>query len=182
MTLPHRNPMEPDWAGLFGHGRDARFRPLLRFGADERLVAEFCRGGLVYLATPYTQLVLGAGDRAARRIASIEASYRASMHVGRLAHHGVTAISPVVLAAEALHADPLSMLDPFDQVFWARWCRPLELRATAVAVPDIAGWSRSRGIWREVSSALSRQVPVFVYGAAEGEAALKAAHDVEALT
>ena len=150
---------EPAWGPLLaGEARDGG--SLLHVGAGPEEVAARCRGTLVYLATPYSREALDArGAWCPNR--SIEQGMRAALHAARLARAGVTAVSPVVQAAEMVSVAH-ALIDPLDDGFWEAWCRPLLSACGAVAVPDLAGWDRSRGIWREVVWALERNRPVFV--------------------
>lgn len=154
--------MTIDWPTLLH--LDGAYSPLVHAGADPALVARH-NTGLVYLATPYSREVRSGGRWDAGK--SCAMSLMAARHVLRLARERVTAISPIVLAAEAIHAQPCTggrKLDPLDAPFWADWCRPILHAATAIVVPDIPGWDRSEGIWAEVQWAISRNMPVFVYG------------------
>lgn len=125
-------------------------------------VIAHCRGGLAYLATPYSRLVCGdAGifDESA----SYECSFQAARWSRLLALEGVTAVSPIIQAAELLHADQLEgLLDPMDAQFWEAWCRPLLLASDVVIVPPQPGWQESEGIWGEVCHALLRNRQVFL--------------------
>lgn len=167
-------PGDPCWAAFFSGVRQDRWREAVRFGATAAVVAQHCRGGLVYLATPYSREVTDEAGRF-QRGQSLEMALYAAHHVALLAGRGITAISPVVLSVEAVEAALVlgewsNRLNPLDADFWEKWYRPLLSRCDAVVVPDIAGWSRSRGIWAEVTWAITgRAVPVFVYGDAEGE-------------
>lgn len=155
--------MTIDWPTLLQPG--GSYSPLVHAGADPALVARK-NVGLVYLATPYSREVRSGGKWDLAK--SCAMSVMASRHVLRLARERVTAISPIVLAAEAIHAQPCTgggrRIDPLDAVFWADWCRPILHAATSIVVPDIPGWDRSEGVWSEVQWALERNTPVFVYG------------------
>lgn len=151
-----------DWAWILDRG--GPWAPLVHVGATPAVVARH-NVGIAYLATPYTREVLIKGKWNLER--SVALSVMASRHMVMLMRERVTAISPIVLAAEALHAQACTAgrrLNPLDRDFWADWCRPILNEATMIVVPDIPGWDRSDGIWSEVQWALSRNVPVFVYG------------------
>lgn len=137
--------------------------PLVHAGATPVRVANYS-AGLVYLATPYTREVLSGGKWSYEK--SVTLSTLASRHMVMLMRERVTAISPIVMASEAMHAQCSvggRRLDPLDQEFWSEWCRPLLHAARAVVVPNIPGWERSLGIWSEVAFALEHNMPVFVY-------------------
>jgi hypothetical protein len=165
---------DPRWSAFFSGAKRDRWHEAVRFGATAAVVTQHCRGCLVYLATPYSREVTDEAGRF-QRGQSLEMALYAAHHVALLAGRGITAISPVVLSADAVEAALVlgewpDRLDPLNAPFWDRWCRPLLSRCDAVVVPDIAGWSRSRGIWAEVTWAITgRAIPVFVYGDAEGE-------------
>jgi len=144
-----------DWPTL-SRARD----PRIRWGETPERVA-LMASGLVYLATPYTRMVLR--DGAWHFALSVEMQVRAERHAARLAALGVTAVSPIALAAGMCHAS--HALDPLDAAFWARWCAPILAAARAVVVPDVPGWHLSDGIRHEVSEALARNLPVHVYAA-----------------
>lgn len=151
-----------DWPSVLRPG--GAFSPLVHAGADATMVARH-NIGLAYLATPYTREVLVKGKWSLER--SVALSVMASRHMLQLMRERVTAISPIVLAAEALHAQSCTngrRLNPLDREFWEDWCRPILNEATMIVVPDIPGWDRSDGIWAEVQWALGRNIPVFVYG------------------
>lgn len=156
---------EPGWGALLATELRAGAGSLLNTGMGPEEIAARCRGGLHYLATPYSREVVGAEGWC--RVRSIEMALRAAEAGARLARHGVTAIAPVVQAAEMVHvARP--PLDPLDDGFWAAWCAPLLAVSSSVIVPELPGWDRSRGIWREVAWALGRNMPVHVEAAAPG--------------
>ncbi|MGP3699084.1 DUF1937 family protein [Rhodobacter sp. NSM] len=151
------------WAALRRH--PAGQADLLRWHADPALVARHARWGRpVYLASPYTLRAIGP-DGCWSRDQSEAAMAEAAREVARLLEVGVTAISPVVLSAAALHATmfPRLRIDPFNPVLWEDWCRPILSVCAAVVVPEIRGWAQSTGIRHEVASALAAQVPVFIY-------------------
>lgn len=118
-------------------------------------------GRLVYLATPYSKRVMG-WDGKWDRCRSERCVAQASSFVAAFAEAGVTAISPIVLAADAVHYTHGTGLDPLDGAFWERWCRPILQVCDAVVVPPIFGWRDSVGIWIEVNQALACAKPVFL--------------------
>lgn len=147
--------------------------PLIRTGCGPVSVAQQIAGGRpVYLATPYTKEVVGIDGRW-RYERSLIASARAAMELSRLARVGVSALSPIVMAAEMVHAEHAMAvaglgdpLDPLDVDFWEKWCRPHLNVCEAVVVPDLAGWQDSVGIRMEVSHAIQHQKRVFFYAGA----------------
>ena len=153
-----------DWGPVLEPG--GVWSPLVHVGASPEVVARH-NAGLAYLATPYTKEVLTGGKWDFNK--SVAASLIASRHVLLLMREGVTAVSPIVLAAEALHAQPSvpgRKVSPLDHARWTDWCRPMFAAAKLVVVPNIPGWDRSEGIWAEVRAALAHNTPVFVYGGA----------------
>ena len=151
-------PAAPDWIWLnanFPAGAG------LRMGASMADVIRFCRGHLVYLATPYSMLVTD-DDGKWDAIASLTVEIRTARWVRRLALDGITAISPILMACEICHADAEGDPDPLDDAFWAAWCQPLLSRSGVVVIPPMAGWEASRGVWREACWALRNNQPVFV--------------------
>ncbi|MDI3335885.1 DUF1937 family protein [Defluviimonas aestuarii] len=154
------NPLQsqtPDWQAL---ARIAREKALLvRFGETDESVAALA-SGLVYLATPYSKVTLD--DRGNWSFhASADAMERASRVSARLAKLGITAVSPIVMAADMCHTD--ATLDPLDADFWTRWCAPILAASRSVVVPSIPGWDQSVGIWHEVREAIGRNRTVHVY-------------------
>lgn len=126
--------------------------------------ARYLRGRLVYLATPYSKVVVDAAGQF-RPQRSFVAGQRAAVWARRLAVEGVTAVSPIVQAASMVSAHSAfepAPLDPLDAVFWGAWCLPLLRASRAVVVPPIPGWRESDGIWHEVRTALHGMRPVFV--------------------
>ncbi|RVV99718.1 DUF1937 family protein [Mesobaculum littorinae] len=156
MGVDFRIPRAPDWPWLAATFRDTGlFWP----GQSIEDAAQRLRGGLAYLATPYSQLARdGAGSW--NRNASDGAVDLAACWSAWFAMDGVMAASPVVLSASMVHAMGPETVDPFDQVFWARWCQPLLAVSSAVAVPMVEGWSESRGVWRACCYAARHQRPV----------------------
>lgn len=134
-------------------GLAARYGGLVRAGATPASVAGVSRGGLIYLATPFTRRLPDVGLCGLRD--------EAAVHVAALAREGVTAVSPVLLSAAACISMPA--LDPLDDDFWTRWCAPLLRAAAGVVVPDLPGWPRSRGVRFEMEAALARCIPVHFY-------------------
>lgn len=156
----------PRWSQFFN--APASGQGLLRFGAGPVTVAKWVPGGrLVYLATPYSREVLDARGQWDHH-KSYNQKYGAAKAALALLEVGVTALSPIILSAEIIHASmrdekPVPRIDPLDAVLWESWCRPMLDVCCAVVVPDLPGWQRSVGIWTEVVRALDRQCPVFVY-------------------
>jgi hypothetical protein len=163
----------PDWTGLLTDPAwRARLSPLLHLGSDPARVARHAASGVQYLATPYSRQVVDGDGRWCSLRSGVVAGL-AAVEAERLRAVGVSAISPVVLADRmvrdggvARHAPPVA--DPLDAAAWERWCRPLLFVSASVVVPDLPGWSSSRGVWREVIFALAHQRPVFVYASGEG--------------
>lgn len=160
MSAPFAPDAMPGWFELLRAGN-----PLVRFGASPERVASVA-WGQVYLATPYTREVVG--PRGWDRGLSLRMQAYAARAQLRLALVGVTAVSPIVQAAEMVQAaetevGPGEGPDSLDPVFWTRWCAPMLAASSAVAVPEIPGWERSQGVWHEVHVALGRNLPVFVY-------------------
>jgi len=154
-------PQTPDWTpGALG-----ALEAHLRRDAGFFAAAGDLRGCLVYLATPYSKLAVDERGRFSLG-ASLHAQMAATSWTSRFARAGVSAVSPIVMSADMVHFDQAQerrpLLDPLDAPFWERWCRPLLLAADAVAVPPIAGWAQSAGIWREVLASLSALKPVWI--------------------
>lgn len=155
-----------DWPALVKVGTA---KLLLHRHCTPEYVALNCTGRLVYLATPYSREVTRRGQWDYRR--SVVMQGKAAKAALDLCLAGVTAISPIVLSAEMCHvawihtfdADPM-VPDPLDAGLWEAWCRPLLCAAGAVVVPDIIGWNRSAGVWREAAWAVEHGVPVYLYG------------------
>lgn len=151
--------MQPDWGVLFAPQVRDRWEGKVFFGAGPATVARWANGGApVYLATPYSKRVTRGGKWA--HDLSLYASAQAAREMSRLARVGITAVSPIVQAAEMVHSevaegvDGKSRLDPLDQDFWERWCRPLLATCCAIVVPDLDGWEQSEGIYHEVMTVL----------------------------
>ena len=152
--------------------------PLLQVGCSAQSVAkEFGGRQPVYLATPYSKEaidVLGAWSYDLSK----SMQRRAERAALELMQAGVSAFSPIALSVGMIHASGQfhgtrgggvrfePALDPLDSAFWSRWCQPFLNVCGAVVVPDIPGWDHSDGIWAEVQFAISRDIPVFVYGGA----------------
>ena len=153
-------PKSPDW----GCAALDVYRALAVFseGVDVAALAHRVRGRLVYLATPYSKVVVNPeGYWCASK--SWDAALAANTWVVRFACVGVTAISPVVLTdaiADSYEGDEAP--DPLDHEFWMQWCAPLLAKCDAVVVPPIEGWSDSDGIWAEACAALTTNRPVFL--------------------
>lgn len=133
------------------------------WGADARAVIERGCGGLVYVATPYTRLARVPGTDTWSYQMSAMAQERAIFKAVPLVAAGLSAVAPVILASQMCHRS--MNLDPLDERFWARWCRPILSSAALVWVPEIRGWAESRGVRFEVATALSRNVPVLIEAA-----------------
>ncbi len=152
--------MTPDWR----HPTIARSEGVLfhRHATLEHVTAR-CGSGLHYLATPYTRL---ARDRAGRfcPARSLDAGIFAADWAAALARRGVRVTSPIAQAVLMVGAGRARALgpDPFDDDFWADWCRPMLAACDSVIVPPIAGWPQSRGIFAEVLQALDWGRPVHV--------------------
>ena len=166
-----------DWSELLRLGREGQV-PCLHLVQSAAAVAKSFGGKQpVYLATPYSREavdVLGCW--------SYEASHRAHRRAARacadLLDQGVTAISPVVLGVAMINATGtyearrrgklqfVPRLDPLDDGIWHDWCQPLLRVCGAIVVPEIPGWRESNGIYAEVAQALTRNIPVYIYGGA----------------
>lgn len=163
----------PAWPMLMAAGAQHRVSPLLHVGCDLDRVARHATAGIQYLATPFSKAVRAEGGGYCQT-AAFDMAARAGCHARALSLAGVTAISPIIQAVEMCSSRPAAgpgaaRPDPLDLAFWETWCRPLLFACRSVIVPDIAGWSTSVGIWREVVWALDRNMPVFLYaGAMEG--------------
>lgn len=145
--------------------------PLVHWGADAAHVARFCRGRLVYLASPVT-------SRAAEESAQGDPGWyilqrlalECALDLDVLARAGVTAVSPVLQALSMIEArgcsermhGPLGLLD---RDGWMRWGGPLLRVSSAVVVADRPGWAESRGVAAEVDYALSVNMMVFFMAA-----------------
>lgn len=157
---------EPAWAQMSAPEARLPWAGSLIFGAMPEWVAEEVAGNMVYLATPYSKEVVNAFGKW-NRWQSLEASDRAAREMARLCAAGVTAVSPIHAAHAICDAAP--SIDPLDERFWARWCQPILQASRAVVIPEIAGWDRSVGVWREAVWALRNFRQVYVY-AQEGSA------------
>lgn len=156
------------WSDLI---RDHAGSGLLVQGASPEVVARQV-SRLAFLATPYRGAAVDAAGEWDYRL-SYNAQFRPAFEALRLMQVGVTALSPVVLSVEMLHAScegvqPVPAVDPFDEAIWWPWVLRMLDRCDAVVVPDVPGWAGSAGVLRCVRRALGRNVPVFVY--AEGAA------------
>lgn len=150
-------PDAPDWEWLRGRfDRAALLHVDISFGE----VVARCRGQLAYLATPYSKEVIVADNWCP--LASAELAERAACWMKRFAVKGVSAPSPIVLACAALQVDTLLELDPMDAGFWTSFNNSLLGKSDCVIVPAMWGWEESRGIWREVCSALDANKPVYL--------------------
>lgn len=150
----------PAWGSFALPGVAEAWKGLLAFGISEGRVAQSHRGGLVYLATPYSREVARGGAWQADLSQAV--AHAAARHQATLCAAGVTAVSPIVQAHAVCLVAP--SIDPMDEAFWTRWCQPMLAACDAVVVPDIPGWDRSAGVWREALWALSVKRPVLCYG------------------
>ena len=165
--------MQPNWGVLFMPDIRDRWEGKVYFGAGPATVAKWVHGGApVYLATPYSKRATRAGKWA--HDLSLYASAQAAREMSRLARVGITAVSPIVQAAEMVHSevaeavDGKPRLDPLDGEFWERWCRPLLDTCCAIVVPNIEGWEQSAGIHHEVMTVLmGSNRPVFFYSSGD---------------
>lgn len=128
-------------------------------------VTAMCRGRLVYLATPYSKLAVDH-DGVWRQELSVAAGQAACEWVWRLTCAGVSVVSPVVQAVEALRYDYSgeAVLDPLDAGFWQAWCRPMLNAADVLVIPPVDGWSESQGIFHEVLWFVRHNRPVRIMG------------------
>lgn len=148
-----------DWAALQG-AHDGP-RGLLRADMVFSDVVAACKGGLAYLATPYSREVLRNGRWSA--LLSDVKAWEAARWAAWFAVNGVTALSPIAQAVAMINANAGSdSLDPLDAKFWNAWCRPMLRNCDAVIVPPIDGWDRSQGVWMETAWALGRNRRVFL--------------------
>ncbi|MBD3785650.1 MAG: DUF1937 family protein [Sphingomonadales bacterium] len=151
-----------DWSEILDPR--GRWSPLVHLQASPKVVAQH-NSGLAYLATPYTREVLVKGKWSLEK--SVEFSMLAAREVIMLMRYGVTAVSPIVLAAEGLHAqasNPGTKVNALDRRRWSDWRRPIFNAARFVIVPRISGWDECEAVFSEVEEALARNMPVFIYG------------------
>lgn len=141
---------------------DACRASLLFDGQGLTEVIKRSQGDLIYLATPYTRVVMGPDGKWSETLSAAAADL-ASSYVACFAHAGRCVVSPIVMAHAMVTAVP-SLLDPLDQSFWTRWCAPLLARCDCVVVPEIRGWQDSAGIRHEVTAALSMHRRVYLMG------------------
>ena len=150
-VMLYKTPKAIDWtmlnqmfsgSGLFV--QNSNFDAVLRVGSHR----------LVYLATPYSKEVLDyTGKWCAARSEIL--GQEAAKWMGHLALNGVSCVSPIVQSVAMVSVDNNMNIDPLDDMFWEKWCRPLLNRSDVVIIPPIDGWDRSYGVWREAWSALS---------------------------
>lgn len=152
------------WARLLADQADSA---LLRRAAGLAEAAPWLRGGMVYLATPYTRRVIDEGGRFCPYRSEAAGSLAAEWQ-RRLALHGVSAFSPIA-ASVAMIRDDLTGRHPapLDVRFWEAWCRPFLLAARAVVVPMVEGWEESEGVLAEVRAALESCRTVLLVGDVE---------------
>lgn len=149
----------------------ARGDALVHWGAAPAFIAR--RGaGLAYLASPLTGRIR---DRDAFWQDWEDIIEECAADLDALAAVGVSAISPVLMALEMIgvrRGGVANMLHGPRGVlahdYWMRWSGVMLSRCDLVVVADRPGWQVSQGIAREVECALSRNVPVFFMGAADG--------------
>ena len=146
----------PDWPGLAQVAGDR----LTAGGAWEAILDQL-QGQLVYLATPYSRVVVD-GEGLFSYEASLKAIYDAAGWSGILAVEGVTSLSPIIQSAEMVHTLGSEFLDPLDAAFWTRWCVPLLAASDAVVIPPIPGWDSSVGVWGEACRGVEMGIPVIV--------------------
>lgn len=151
---------EPNWKAL--HDSVWTDTGMLVFGATLPKIVTRAKGKLIYLATPYSKLVVDAEGV----WSEFKSDLNGSVAVGwqsELAGHGLTSISPIAASmaiCEMASAD--YDLDQLDAEFWERWCFPLLARSEALVIPPIDGWDESVGVWREAVYFLKHCRPVFV--------------------
>ncbi|MCV2877591.1 DUF1937 family protein [Sedimentimonas flavescens] len=149
---------EPQWEIMLPQSMRSRWTDLLHFGVDAKGVANRSGGRLVYVATPYSRVVVDDHGKWCR-MRDAEASVWASKVCADLARAGATGVSPIVLSTGMCGA---SRLDPLDEKFWNAWCAPLLAACGSIYVPDLPGWQASRGIWTECVWALGHNMPVLL--------------------
>lgn len=155
-------PVRPSWSG----SALANYRGLtLHEGYTLAEAAGHLRGKLVYLATPYSRVVVDERGRweVGLNAHAIAGATRWACQFARL---GVTAAAPITLAGDIIAHDYCRAggpsLDPLDAKFWEAWCLPLLTRADCVVVPPLPGWRESIGIWRECVAMLGVGRPVYL--------------------
>ena len=150
--------------------------PLVHWGCDPAYVAHFCRGRLVYLASPVTaRAVTEAAQGDAGWYILERLALECALDMDALALAGVSAVSPVAQALAMISArgrgdvltGPLGLLD---RDGWMRWGAPLLRASVAVVVADRHGWAGSRGIAAEVEYAIAANMMVFFMAARCDEA------------
>ncbi len=123
------------------------------------------RGGMCYLATPYSKLVVDAGggfdDFMSEAMGGIAAEWQL-----RLALCGVSAFAPIAAAVAMLREDAARQLGPLSADFWEGWCRPFLAASTVVVVPMVPGWDKSLGVFHEALIAIQAQRRVVLLEAA----------------
>lgn len=144
---------------------------LLTLGCTPEIVARSV-SRLAFLATPYRGMAMDSNGEWDHRL-SYNAQFAPAFECLRLMRAGVTAVSPVVMSVEMLHAScegiqPIPAVDPFDEAIWWPWVLRLLDRCDAVVVPEVPGWDASLGVQRCVRRALDRNVRVFVYAGEVG--------------
>jgi hypothetical protein len=151
-------PRDPDWDWL-----KASYPGNVLLRADCQFVEAVSHliGRMAYLSTPYTKAVVNDQMEWDRGL-SCDIEVRTARWVRAFAIEGITGASPILLSCAACHADIEDRLDPLDDVFWARWRRPLLSASGAVVIPAMDGWDVSQGVWRDACWALLHNVPVYL--------------------
>lgn len=156
-------PATPDWSALHAYEGVSLRRDI---GPDE--MRHFL-SRLVYLATPYTRRAVDENGAWCLDL-SIAAAAEASAWAWRLTRAGLSVVSPIMLSAQMVHdeyaaerASP-DAIDPLDHRAWEAWCAPILARCEVVAIPPIAGWDESLGVWREAVGALAVNKTVLLLG------------------
>jgi hypothetical protein len=146
-TLGH-----PDWFALLAR---ARRSGLLFEGSLGAMVARL-RGGVVYLATPYSKLVVRSDGGFDAAMSEAQGALAAEWQL-RLALCGISAFSPIGSTVAMLREDNTHQMDPLSAEFWGAWCRPFLAASNVVVVPKVPGWDQSLGVWHEVVTAIQAQ-------------------------
>ncbi|MFD1913817.1 DUF1937 family protein [Halodurantibacterium flavum] len=146
----------------------SRWRPLLHVDATRITLSQHCAAGQVYLATPYAEEVRDGQGRW-QFAGSVEMQMRAAYVLSVLIPLGIAAVSPVVLGAAAHHALPPAArgAGPDEDAF-GTLRRQMLHASRAVIVPDLPGWRRSSAVRRDVSVALTHNMPVFLFPVGAG--------------
>ena len=133
---------------------------LLHSGMSLDDVASRCRGRFVYLAAPYTNLVVSR-DGSWKTQRTVEVAILADAWACRLEHRGAICFSPV----EELHQMVGDMsspeFDPLNEELWEQWCCSALTSCHCVVVPPIRGRNESDEIWTDVCKFLKSNKSVF---------------------